>query len=250
MLILGAIEIRRRTSLPGLHACLASIRYWNPTAALVLFSRSPADPVLTGLLARHAITEIIPCPPDAWGVGTGRFVDYGLWLDTQPIGGDVVMIDLLDVVAQGLWSPLRPGVFEERIRIDQCPFNRTWIPDAFPDRYAELAHQTVICCGAIVGTGAWTRDYLAAYTEDLHSRGDLVPGGFDTAFLNVYARENPARTRVVPYLNPDIMHIGYAPGPSVQYEAGTIRIEHQSPRAVHQYNRHRHVTKPVHRRWG
>ena len=249
MTILGAIEIRPRTTLPGLNACLASVRHWNPDSRILVFNRSMGHEGLTGLLSRYGV-EVIPWEPLLGdnGVELGRFVQYGHYLQTHPIDDRIVMIDLLDVVAQGPWSTLPPGVFEENKIIRECPYNSAWMRIAFPEQ--DFKDHTVICCGAIVADPVWALDYTQAYIDNLASRRCIAPGGFDTSFLTYYVRTRPGRTQVFPYWNLAAMHIGYAPTDTVHYTNQMIDIEGGIPLLVHQYNRHKQVWKPVHRQWG
>lgn len=229
MVILGAIAQHARTHIPGLEVFLASA---SAHGEVVIVNRSPA---LVPLLARAGV-EIVPAQP-LYRIANGRFLDYLMWLDRNPVPY-AALCDTLDVVVQ---RPLplpaaEPGliVAEEHKIIGACPYNAAWVSPEFHAR-------PVICCGVILGS----RDALLAYLE-VYAKTVADWRGYDTSVLTAYAYRGGAT--ILPYANDVCMHLGYAPPDRVRWH-GAVQVEGRTPAIVHQYNRHPEVMAQVEARW-
>lgn len=254
-LILGSIEMRRRTSLDGLDLFCASLRRVNPTARLVLFSRSPDHVELNDLLRAHGAEMIDALAferkrgiPEI-GVACGRFLDYAAWLPFQN-AETVILADVLDVVFQRDPATLHPqdlSLYQEAMRIASCPYNMTWA-ERFTGQndYRAWVHQPVICCGVILGPHKPVCRYLDWYDDLTRQRiddGTFFVRGWDQILPTVYAyREREAE--VFPFGHRDCVHLGYAPPEAVTWD-GQIRVNGVAPAIVHQYKHHPTITRAL-----
>ena len=270
--VLGAIEMRRRTTLTGLTVFLASLRATNPDVRLVLFNASPTHADLGRLLARFGVESIAMgafarthgIAPDL-EIEISRFLCYFHWLAEHPIGA-AVLADVLDVCWQGPLPTLTAHgitVFQEHVIAAECPYNSKWIREVWPDTYPDLEFNPVICCGVIMGyiSGIGVQTYLAAYASEVAKRRH-IKRGFDSAVLAGFAHAHTRVVNVQPYLNQTCMHLGYADPLTVQFDEDRVHlvahvggkggssasVAWYTPAIVHQYNRHA-VTKEIYKRW-
>jgi hypothetical protein len=260
--VLGAIEMRRRTTLAGLTVFLTSLRATNPDVRLVLFNASHTHAELGRLLDRFGVESIaMGAFARTHGIASdleieiSRFLCYFHWLAENPIGS-VVLADVLDVLWQGPIPDIPAHgitVFQENVVAAECPYNSTWIREVWPDTYHEIEFTPVICCGVIIGyiSGIGMQTYLAAYRTELTKR-TKVKRGFDSAVLAGLAHLNPKSVHVQPYINHACMHLGYADPVTVAMQDGLVHVTTDTdrviPTIVHQYNRHA-VTAEIYKRW-
>jgi hypothetical protein len=253
LVILGAIEMRKRTSLDGLAVYLGSLRAQNRDVRMVMFNRSPSHVGLRALLNKHNVDIVDAVAYDrAYNfppveIEIARFLEYGAWLESNHFH-TVLLTDVLDVAWQRDPASHRFGdgisAWQENRQVRDCRYNRKWVRECWPLSYHEMLDRPVVCCGVLAGAYQGISDYLEWYARELRSRGvDHVRRGFDSAMINAYCP-----TAQFPYVNPVCMHLGYAPLARVVVE-GDVTVEGQTPMILHQYNRHPDTMKGLYDRW-
>lgn len=256
--ILGAIEMRKRTRLEGLMVYLGSLRWQNPDIRLVLFNRSPEHEALTSLLRRYDVESVNAEEFDALHqipaveIEIARFLEYRAWLFQHRVSS-AILTDVLDVVWQG--DPERLTLtnsmlaYQENQIIGECPYNSKWMREVFPDQHTAWMTRPIVCCGVIVGGYDPLTHYLGWYAEVFAARGaDHVRRGFDSAIVNGYAATHAFGLLVLPFQNGGCMHLGYADPATVTYD-GAVQCGGYAPTVAHQYNRHPEVTRGLYQRW-
>jgi hypothetical protein len=254
-IILGGIEIRKRTKLTGLQVYLASLRLNNPDIRVVIFNRSPENQELTSLLSKYKV-EIIDAKKfdikhniPAVEIEIARFLQYYAWLQTNIIES-AILTDILDIVWQHDPTRIIPKyylkVFQENNKIGDCPFNSKWMREVWPNN--PLLDKQIICCGVIAGEEKAIYSYLKFYDEEFTRRGiSNIRRGFDSAVLNGYANAIHDIS-ILPFINSDCMHLGYA-NPDKVNRTYVISYESIIPKVVHQYNRHPSIMAELYTQW-
>ena len=251
--VLGAIEVRKRTRLAGLHVFLASLRHHAPDVTVALVNRSPANPELELLLTRYHVESVAPTAGAAFSIEVGRFLDYGTWLAGRT-ADTVVLADVLDVAWQGHPMHLVTGtgltVAQENIQIRACPFNSRWVREQLPeDDAADLLDWPATCCGVLAGRRVAVARYLSTYADRVAVFGRLAAlRGFDTTTLLRYLSHSDG-ARLLPYANPAIAHLGYADPATTRWDGAHVWSAGRMAVAVHQYNRHPAVQTALEAKW-
>jgi len=252
--ILGGIEIRKRTKLTGLQVYLASLRWYNPTIRIVIFNRSPDNQELSSLLSKYEV-EIIDAKQfdirhniPTVEIEIARFLQYYVWLQTNIIKS-AILTDILDVVWQHDPIDIIPKyglkVFQENNVIGNCPFNSKWMKEVWPNN--PLLYKQIVCCGVIAGEEKAIYSYLKFYAEEFVCRNNQVRRGFDSAILNGFINTVPD-VDVLPFINADCMHLGYA-NPDKVSRFHVVSYESVTPKVVHQYNRHPSIMAELYTQW-
>lgn len=256
--ILGAIEMRKRTRLEGLMVYLRSLRWQHPDIRVVLFNRSPEHAALSTLLRRYDVESVNASEFEALHqippveVEIARFLAYRAWLAQHRVE-TAILTDVLDVVWQGAPEKLALTeslvAYQENQVIGSCAYNSKWMREVFPEQHAAWLTRPILCCGVIVGGYDPLVHYLDWYTELLAARGvGGVRRGFDSAALNGYGALHPMSLVTLPYQNGGCMHLGYADPATITLD-GAVQCGAYAPIVVHQYNRHHAVTKGLYARW-
>ena len=176
-----------------------------------------------------------------WHINSSRFLAYKKYLETIDAPANIILTDSRDVVFQ---LPVQSIAYQylcsytENQKLGCCPYNSEWMRIIGCTQYN---HKPIICAGVTTGSTLAIRHYVAKLVEELMMYPKVK--GLDQALHNkLFYGNKLVLSRVIGNIEGPVYTVGYyaretlIPTNVLSNQAGT-------PVIVHQYDRHKNLTK-------
>ena len=233
-----------RLPFEGLERFIASLRHTDFDGDVCVFVDDvPPDTVRTllahGVIVERACRFALP----QLNYQGSRYYSYMDFLGRH--GDDyanVMISDLRDVLFQAdpFAQPLPAELIfaQERIRLGDCPVNRSWLVQAYGEAMADnLHHCMVSCSGTTFGTTRGMQQYLTVMINEMAGRPIPVLGGMDQGIHNYVIRMRPMRNAFCDPHDSIVATMAYMPEDAISIDQRGVLIDGRLVPVIHQWDR-------------
>jgi len=204
--------------------------------------------IVRQLFPRHLRDDTVDLYENWIPIISSRFIAYRRYFKTvSAIYDECLLCDMRDVYFQAnpfeVETSSQITFYEEypHNRIDQCPYNREWVKEAYGEKALKTwGHHTVICAGTTHLKANGILRYLDAILLQIQSVNPHGTG-VDQALHNFIARNLEIEgLSIVPQAQSKVLNIGTTPTEELTFNKEGLLTNTQGEVAaiVHQYDRH------------